>query len=179
MRSISLSMPTSNSISIQRVRDLHQVHSFLQNARISMFADRVNAQETPADLLRFEASYQSGCGCMLAALDSQQNVQATIACRDYDGRFAQLNFKQHKVVEVVRLFVAPEYRRAGLAGMMLDRLRSHAKLQNVDLLYLHTHPFLPGALEFWQKHGFDVIKRDCDPTWQTIHLKGRAGTTCG
>ena len=164
-------MPTSNSISIQRVRDLHQVQSFLQNVRISMFAGRINAQETPEDLREFEATYLSGSGCMLAALDSRQSVQATIACRVYDGRFPQLNFQQHKVMEVVRLFVAPEHRRSGLAGRMLHRLRTHAESQNVDVLYLHTHPFLPGALEFWQKHHFEVIDRDADPLWQTIHMQ--------
>ena len=115
-------MPTSNSISIQRVRDLHQVQSFLQNVRISMFAGRINAQETPEDLREFEATYLSGSGCMLAALDSRQSVQATIACRVYDGRFPQLNFQQHKVMEVVRLFVAPEHRRSGLAGRELGRV---------------------------------------------------------
>lgn len=171
MRSDLLSMSSLKNISIHRATEVHQVRSFLQDARISMFAERIRSLEVPADLRHFEETYLSGNGCMLAALDPDQRVQATIACRNYDGRFPQLNFKQQKVVEVVRLFVAPEFRRSGLGGALLDSLMHHAKAQHVDVLYLHTHPFLLGALEFWQGHGFDVIAREPDPPWQTIHMQ--------
>ena len=171
MYSNFLAMPSLKNISIQRVCELHQVHSFLQSARISMFAERIGSLEIPADLRHFEEMYLSGSGCMLAALDSEKKVQATIACRDYDGRFPQLNFKQQKVVEVVRLFVAPELRRSGIGGVLLNMLKRHAVALHVEVLYLHTHPFLPGALEFWQRHDFDVIEREADPLWQTIHMQ--------
>lgn len=164
-------MSSLKNVSIQRVSELLQVQSFLQSARISMFSERIDPLEIPADLRNFEGTYLSGCGCMLAALDSDQRVQATIAFRDYDRRFPQLNFKQRRVVEVVRLFVAPEFRRSGLGGTLLGALTQHAKAQHVEVLYLHTHPFLPGALEFWQANGFDVIEREADPQWQTIHMQ--------
>ena len=98
-------------------------------------------------------------------------MQATIACRDYDGRFAQLDFGPQKVVEVVRLFVAPQFRRSGVGQAMLDVLMHHALAQQVQVLYLHTHPFLQGALEFWQRQGFAVIEREEDPLWQTVHMQ--------
>lgn len=175
MRSDCLSRSSLKNISIQRVGDVDLVHSFLQSARISMFAERVNSLDIPADLRHFKENYLSGSGCMLAALDAEQRVLATIACRDYDGRFPQLHFKQQKVVEVVRLFVEPKLRRSGLAGALLDVLKRHAAAQHVEVLYLHTHPFLPGALEFWQAHGFDVIDREADPLWKTIHMQRLLG----
>ena len=171
MRSDRLSKSRMNSFSIQRVCELHKVQDFLQKARIAMFAGRSNTLEIPPDLCHFEETYLSGSGCMLAALDSEQRVQATIACRDYDGRFPQLNFRQLKVVEVVRLFVASEFRRSGVGGALLDSLKLHAQAQQVQVLYLHTHPFLPGAVDFWQTQGFEVIDRETDPLWQTIHMQ--------
>ncbi|AIJ47806.1 hypothetical protein O987_18495 [Comamonas testosteroni TK102] len=171
MSSDCLSMPRLQDVSIQRVRELHQVHSFLQSARVSMFGGRIASLEIPEDLRHFEETYLSGSGCMLAALDADQSMQATIACRDYDGRFAQLDFGPQKVVEVVRLFVAPQFRRSGVGQAMLDVLMRHALAQQVQVLYLHTHPFLQGALEFWQRQGFAVIEREEDPLWQTVHMQ--------
>lgn len=108
---------------------------------------------------------------MLAAHDDVHGLVGTIAWRAYDHRFAQLDFTGRRVVEVVRLFVAPECRRQGIADALFAALKEQTKGQGIDLLYLHTHPFLPGALEFWQRHGFAVICRDADPEWQTIHME--------
>lgn len=39
-------------------------------------------------------------------------------------------------------------------------------------MYLHTHPFLPGAIRFWQKQGFDVVCVDeQDEVWRTHHMQ--------
>ena len=164
-------MTPLETYTIQPVHDLSQVQEFLLQARLAMFAQRVDAAEFPADLRDFKRMYGSGNGRMLMAQDAAGKVRATIACRDYDGRFEHLRFSPQKVVEVVRLFVAPELRRSGLGSVMVDEIRQHAQVCDVDVLYLHTHPFLPGALEFWQAHGFDVIARDVDPLWQTIHMQ--------
>ena len=50
-------------------------------------------------------------------------------------------------------------------------LSDFAEAHGVEVLYLHTHPFLPGALEFWQGKGFAVLQREADPVWQTIHMQ--------
>jgi hypothetical protein len=36
---------------------------------------------------------------------------------------------------------------------------------------MHTHPFLPGAIGFWQKHGFEIVEQEEDPVWQTTHMQ--------
>lgn len=169
--SLSLSLSLSNVISIQPVERLQEVGGFLRDARVQMFGARVSAQDTPADLLHFEQVYRAGAGRMWAARDAQRGVVGSIANRPYDGRFAQLDFGPQSVVEVVRLFVAPAWRRQGLAQALWATLQAHARAQGVQLLYLHTHPFLPGALEFWERHGFAVLQRETEPVWQTIHMQ--------
>ena len=38
-------------------------------------------------------------------------------------------------------------------------------------MYLHTHPFLPGAIDFWLRQGFEVVDVDADPVWRTTHMQ--------
>jgi hypothetical protein len=39
------------------------------------------------------------------------------------------------------------------------------------VLYLHTHPFLPGALGFWERQGFRIVDVESDPVWRTTHME--------
>lgn len=158
---------------IATVDTLPPVLDFLQRARAQMFAGRVDTAAVAPDLRDFTQTYASGQGRMLAAYDAAQALVGTIAWRAYDRRFAQLDFAGRHVVEVVRLFVAPECRRRGIADALFAALRDQARAAGIEVLYLHTHPFLPGALEFWQRHGFEILCRDADPEWQTIHMQCR------
>jgi len=71
----------------------------------------------------------------------------------------------------VRLFVEPEYRRGGLGRRLYGALKDLAREEGVEVLYLHTHPFLPGAIEFWQRLGFVILDVEDDPVWQTTHMQ--------
>ena len=164
-------MSSHDALRIEPIHALAPVCDFLQQARAQMFAGRVDAAAIAPDLLHFEQTYADGQGRMLAALDHRHGLVGTIAWRAYDGRFAQLDFAGRRVVEVVRLFVAPECRRQGIADALFAALRDQARDQGIEVLYLHTHPFLPGAEQFWQRHGFRVLCRDTDPQWQTIHME--------
>ncbi|VVN43441.1 hypothetical protein PS624_05574 [Pseudomonas fluorescens] len=68
------------------------------------------------------------------------------------------------------LFVVPSLRRSGVAGAIYRSLKDLALADGVEVIYLHTHPFLPGAIEFWQRQGFEIIDVDADPVWQTTHM---------
>lgn len=176
-------MPLPSTLRIAPVPALPAVFDFLQQARARMFAGRVDTAAIAPDLLNFEQVYGQH-GRMLAAHDDIHGLVGTIAWRAYDQRFAQLDFTGRHVVEVVRLYVAPECRRQGIAYALFAALKEQTMAQGIDVLYLHTHPFLPGALEFWQRHGFAVICRDADPEWQTIHmecalLRGHPSTNAG
>ncbi|UZP38944.1 hypothetical protein NXS19_006760 [Fusarium pseudograminearum] len=101
---------------------------------------------------------------------SEGRLVATIGYVPYDGRFPFLNLEPDNVVEVVRLYVNPEWRRAGIASKLFARLVDTALYAGVKQLYLHTHPFLPNAIGFWEQNGFSIMSVDEDPVWQTTHM---------
>ncbi|MHC6225211.1 GNAT family N-acetyltransferase [Pseudomonas sp. X10] len=148
---------------------IDEVVAFVNDARRELFPMLANAP-MPDDLARFREVYVEGGGCFLVARDQGQLI-AAIGYLPYDHRFAQLDYRDRRVVEVVRLFVLPRYRRGGLAAALFTALREQAKRQGIECLYLHTHPFLPGAVAFWQKQGFEVVDVEDDPLWRTTHMQ--------
>ncbi|SQF99474.1 N-acetyltransferase GCN5 [Paucimonas lemoignei] len=146
------------------------VVEFVQNARAQIFP-MLDATSLPADLAQFEQVYLGdGGGRFLVGLRGEEIV-AAIGYLPYDGRFPQFDYGPSKVVEIVRLFVIPELRRSGLASTIYNALKDHARQQGVQVLYLHTHPFLPGAIGFWQRQGFRIVDVESDPVWQTTHME--------
>ena len=168
------------SIALQAVtRRDGELIAFLQGARSALFGDRIDARALPADLRDFEQTYAGAWGHMLAARHAAAGIVGAIGFRAYDHRFAQLDYAGLPVVEVVRLFVHPAWRRTGLGGRLFDALQAQALCRGAQVLYLHTHPFLPGAVAFWQGRGFTVTDREADPLWQTIHMERRIGAGAG
>ena len=149
--------------------DIPEVLAFVLAARAELFPT-LSATGMPADLAHFEAIYLHGDGRFLVARDEGQIV-AAIGYLPYDGRFPQLNYQGLKTVEVVRLFVRPAFRRFGLAGELYRALEALATADRVAAMYLHTHPFLPGAIDFWLRQGFEVVDVEADPVWRTTHMQ--------
>ncbi|AGZ34947.1 acetyltransferase [Pseudomonas sp. VLB120] len=145
-----------------------EVVRFVDAARRDLFPMLAEAP-LPNDLAHFGDTYLDGAGRFLVARD-QGRLVAAIGYLPYDHRFPQLDYRGAHVVEVVRLFVRPEYRRHGLAGALFAALREQAMNAGVDCLYLHTHPFLPGAIAFWERQGFKVVDVEDDPLWRTTHM---------
>jgi GNAT superfamily N-acetyltransferase len=148
--------------------DIPEVLDFVLNARAELFP-KLSATGIPDDLARFAEVYLRGAGRFLIARHAGQIV-ASIGYLSYDRRFPNLDYPGRKVVEIVRLFVVPSQRRSGLAAALYRSLKDLAFADGVEVIYLHTHPFLPGAIEFWQRQGFKIIDVDADPVWQTTHM---------
>ncbi|MCF5702168.1 GNAT family N-acetyltransferase [Pseudomonas syringae] len=148
--------------------DIPEVLNFVLKARAELFP-KLSATGMPDDLARFAEVYLRGEGRFLIARHEGQIV-ASIGYLAYDRRFPHLLYPDVKVVEIVRLFVLPSQRRSGLAGALYRSLKELALADGVEVIYLHTHPFLPGAIEFWQRQGFEIIDVDADPVWQTTHM---------
>ncbi|MGR3890464.1 GNAT family N-acetyltransferase [Pseudomonas sp. 1152_12] len=156
---------------IERVSpsDIHGVLSFVLLARAELFPT-LSATGMPDDLARFEAVYLHGDGQFLIAR-AEGRIVAAIGYLPYDGRFPQLNYLGLKTVEVVRLFVLPTFRRFGLAGELYRALEAQARADGVEVVYLHTHPFLAGAIDFWLRQGFEIVDVEADPVWRTTHMQ--------
>lgn len=147
--------------------DYDSVVEFALYTRQQLFPEIYHGQ-VPKDLQNFEQYYvHDPLGCFITVKD-QNRIIGTIAYQAYDHRF-DLNLPSN-TVEVVKLFVLPEYRRKGIATKLCDMLFSHAKNNRITSLYLHTHPFLPAAEEFWTLQGFKVIQREWIDTYDTIHM---------
>ncbi len=151
------------------VADIPEVLDFVLQARAELFP-KLSAGGMPDDLAQFEATYLQGDGRFLLARNDGKIV-AAIGYLPYDQRFPQLDYQGRKTVEVVRLFVLPAFRRFGLAGQLYRALEALAQGDGVEVMYLHTHPFLPGAIDFWVRQGFEVVDVEADPVWQTTHMQ--------
>ena len=160
-----------NVIIIQpSIADIPQTLDFVMRARAEIFP-MLDANAMPDDLTRFEQVYLSNKGGRFLIAKEGEVIIAAIGYLPYDHRFPQLDYHGRRTVEIVRLFVAHGYRGAGLAARMYDALRLQALTDEVEVFYLHTHPFLPGAVGFWQKRGFEIVDVDADPVWQTTHMQ--------
>jgi GNAT superfamily N-acetyltransferase len=125
----------------------------------------------PRDLLDFEQTYLlHPDGCFLQARDQHNKLIGVIGMMPYDYRFDYLDYKDKRTVEVARLFVEPEYRRSGLATKLFQALLEQAAQKGIEVLYLHTHPFLTGAFEYWQKQGFELVTTTMYGEFETLHM---------
>lgn len=165
---MTLSLP---AIQITQVRpvDIPEVVGFAMRARAEMFP-MLDSNTLPHDLQHFQSTYlETQCGQFVIARQAGKLI-GTLGFMPYNGRFPQLDYGNRRVVEIVRLFIDPEVRRLGLAARMFAALKTAALSQRVQVLYLHTHPFLPGAIAFWQRQGFSILDIEDDPLWQTTHM---------
>lgn len=152
------------------VDDIPQTIDFVMGARAEIFP-MLDPHAMPSDLARFRQVYLSGQGGRFLIAKERERIVAAIGYLPYDHRFPQLDYRGRRTVEIVRLFVAHDHRGAGLAGRIYDALRQQALEDRVEVLYLHTHPFLPGAIGFWQKQGFEIVDVESDPVWRTTHMQ--------
>ncbi|VUC30469.1 unnamed protein product [Clonostachys rosea] len=143
--------------------------NFVMAGRAKMFP-MLDPRIPLADLVNFEQTYlDNPDGFFLTAYADGQLV-ATIAYLAYDHRFPHLNLGPERIVEVVRLYVSPLWRRGGLASMLFSQLAQQAQNADIERFYLHTHPFLPGAVQFWERQGFTLLDIEKDPVWRTTHM---------
>lgn len=166
---------------IRQVRqsEIPEVVDFCMNIVREVFP-LLDPEVPPIDLLKLEETYiVPSRATFIAAYSKTGRVVGTIAARPYDGRIPHLkgHYDLASTVEIVRCFVGPELRRSGLGSMMVGQLIPFCQEAGYQTLYLHTHKFLPGALDFWKNQGFSIKCEDDDPKWQTVHMD-RLGAIC-
>jgi GNAT superfamily N-acetyltransferase len=163
---------SQDKITITLLADPSTVYASAQAAWKSLFGAK--ASKPHPDHILFKETYSYPNGRLLVASTPTKKIAGIIAYRNYDNRFKQpeLAFDNAaKVVEVVRLFVQPELRGRGIATSLINALVERARNDGVRIMYLHTHPFLPGAQYLWQKEGWRVVVREEEEPWFTIHMR--------
>lgn len=161
------------SVHIKRLAPENQeeVRDYVLACRVKLFP-MLSAADLPHDLVHFDAEYTtSDSGDFFIARDAQGHLIGTIGMRRYDHRFRHLKYEGQRVAEVTRLFVAPSYRKQGLGSLLFKTLQDEAAKRGISLLYLHTHPFLEGALIFWEKQGFILTSQTLEAGFDTQHLE--------
>lgn len=167
-------MNIQQNYTIQKVQacDREQVIAFMMKIRNEIFP-MLPPDELPLDLLHFEEYYLQGEDAVVyAAFSPEGKVLGTIGIQPYDDRFYELEmyYSHIKTAEVVKCYIDPQERRLGIGTMLFNRAKEFCKGAGYDMLYLHTHPFLPGATSFWKAKGFKERLAEDDPIWQTLHM---------
>ncbi|KPW84025.1 Acetyltransferase, GNAT family [Pseudomonas congelans] len=143
---------------------------FVMRARAGIFP-LLDTVTVPPDLACFEQVYLDGEDGKFLIARCEGQIIAAVGYLPYDHRFPQFDYRGRRTVEIVRLFVTPQFRGDGLASRLCQALWAHAEAGGIEVLYLHTHPFLPGAIRFWEKQGFAVTDVESDPVWNTTHME--------
>ena len=167
-------MKIQQPYSIRKVQadERDQIVEFMMRVRKEIFP-MLTQDELPPDLLYFNKYYmEQNDAAIFAAFFEDGTVIGTIAITPYDGRFVQLDrFYHHsKTAEIVKCYVDRNYRRFGLGSILFDEALQFCKQAGYETLYLHTHPFLPGAIPFWKSKGFEERLAEDDPIWNTLHM---------
>jgi len=151
--------------------DLEVVQDYLWEIRKHLFP-MLPTDKIPEDIACLKEFYlDNPLSAILYAKDDHGELIGVIGMREYDYRFSYLDIPRSQVVEVARLFINPKYRRLGLASRFVTELKILAELKNIELMYLHTHPFLSGAYEFWLSQDFELDKICMESGFETIHMR--------
>ncbi|NQD71746.1 GNAT family N-acetyltransferase [Sphingobacterium shayense] len=161
-----------NKIFISQVQadQVEEIKDFVLRVRKILFP-MLDQTIVPRDILNFMETYKSNpLGGFLQARNASGQIVGVIGMMEYNHRFGYLNYPQEKIVEVARLYIEPDYRRIALGSKMVNELKKIALRKGIEVMYLHTHPFLKGAYEFWLKQGYLLDRKCIESTFVTLHM---------
>ena len=104
------------------------------------------------------------------AVDGEKIV-ATAAIRPYDKDFEFFRgiYTLEDTASIWRLMVDRDYRRNGIAGVLVELLEDFAREEGYSRIYLHTHRYLEAGLPFWKSAGFEITVEEDDYD-ETTHM---------
>lgn len=161
-------IPTVTPVQAHQIED---AIDFAMRVRREVFP-MMDHTRLPVDFEQFKEHYlDSDDAIFLVAKMGDGNIVGTIGILPYDGRIEAVEgrYATQSAAEIVKCYVDPAYRRYGIGSMLVKELENTVKDMHYTTLYLHTHRFLPGAVDFWKRQGFTVIAEQ-DDDWQTVHM---------
>ncbi len=169
---VEMNRHQSYTIKKVQVDNSHQVVAFMMKIRKEIFP-MLSQDPLPTDLLHFEQHYiHRENAVVYAAFSPDEKVLGTIGIQIYDGRFSQLKKFYHQIntAEIVKCYIDSNYRRLGIGTALFNKALGFCCDVGYQKLYLHTHPFLPGAIPFWKAKGFEDRLAEEDLIWNTLHM---------
>ncbi len=142
---------------------------------LDMMRQVYNHEVSPAAhsrILNMEKFYIIPEDCIfLAAFDKDNEIAGTIGICRYDGRIAALKgfYDTKTTAEMEKCYVAKIHRRKGVGSMLVKEAQIFCQSRGYEVIYLHTHRYLPGALDFWLAQNF-TIRLDEKNGQQTVHM---------
>lgn len=161
-------IPTVTPVQVHQIED---AIDFAMRVRKEVFP-MMDHTKLPVDFEQFREHYLDSDGSIfLVAMMGDAGIVGSIGILPYDGRIEAVEgrYAAQSAAEIVKCYVDPAYRRFGIGSMLMNELESVVKDMHYTTLYLHTHRFLPGAVDFWKRQGFTVIAEQ-DDDWQTVHM---------
>lgn len=114
--------------------------------------------------IRAFASDRALCGSGPPGYDSYDHQRYAASCYQYyvikqnSQRVGGFYFLyQSGILQLIRLFIAPDYQGRGMGQMVLEFLKAH--VLPGEVIELETPTFSVGAQRFYEKQGFQRIKR--------------------
>ena len=104
------------------------------------------------------------------ALD-EDKIVATIGIRAYDRDFEFFRgvYSADGTASIWRLMVDENYRRKGIARLLVNEAENFASDCGYDRIYLHTHRYLESGLPFWKSADYEVTIEEDDYD-ETTHM---------
>lgn len=107
---------------------------------------------------------------LFVALDDNKIV-ATAAIRGYDKDYDFFKdvYSKEDTASIWRLMVDRDYRRNGLARILIESIENFAKKKGYKRIYLNTHRYLEAAIPFWKSLGYEITVEEDDYD-ETTHM---------
>lgn len=170
--SMTLTKPLPYTVKKVGAAESEKVIEFMIEMRKELFPMLIGAP-LPSDLLHFKRHYiESKNAQIFAAFLPDGTVIGTIGIGPYDHRFPKLHhhYDQLKTAEIVKCYIDSTCRRQGIGTALYKKALRFCQEKEYEMLYLHTHPFLPGGIPFWLAQGFEERLIENDPIWKTRHM---------
>ena len=115
---------------------------------------------------------------LVAVDDATGAIAATAGVRsgglkpEFNQAWLVARYDPERTAQLVRVYVAREYRRHGLARRLVDEaVRFVAETPGYDMLCLHTDPRSPGAEAFWTAMPTRLILDDRAGPSESLHFE--------
>lgn len=138
--------------------DIEVVQNFLLQQLNELFASEGQLAITH-DVWGLEKTYLAPTNCnMWGVFTAAGEVIGTVGICTYNDRIGLLKgrYAANTTAEVGRCYIDKGLRRQGLGSKLVKKITQFCIEQGYHVMYLHTHRFLPGGFNFWEKQGFTV-----------------------